>query len=470
MRQKKHGKLLQILLFLLAFIVVFVVPLIQGEINEVIEIRGWRLIASILLIVVAIIASLIWNKEEFYESNSAISPHSFLPDNCGEEPLDLNKERLSLSSNLGSYFASLLEMPSVYLNLRYQISCAVSSETFESSPIQSILHELIDRNGAQIIIIAADGGMGKSTLAAKIVRCLCSQHEIERVLGDSAKSEIVDIPTGKTIPTEPGFKDPSGFYAKLAAQVGMTDDLAKEVATPDFIRNRLGEDKAVIVLDNLETVRKGDKLLRHINVLVSRNIRAIITTRQIELVESSRKALVVHLKPLLDLKEVQRFVLWHIQHFEGSNPYLGDLRNTLNDYHTRLLIDKSGGVPLVIQLLLSDIALNSWEYLRHLPQLPLSQDFLNYLYRQKWNFLNQNHALGNLSINILYYLANRQRVGKRTNASELHEYFGTSESLTASIALLQQQFLVVNRDISRGDFILFPALIDFLKRQPNAPF
>jgi hypothetical protein len=57
--------------------------------------------------------------------------------------------------------------------------------------------------------------MGKSTLAAKIVRCLYEEHVIDKILGDSAKMQRVEPITGKVIPLEPGYYDLATFYNKL---------------------------------------------------------------------------------------------------------------------------------------------------------------------------------------------------------------------------------------------------------------
>lgn len=111
------------------------------------------------------------------------------------QAIDLDQQRLLLSSSLGAYFTGLLERDNLYIDLAQQIDAPVGLSQTQVSPLQQLLWALQHPRGPQALIIAADGGMGKSTLAAQLVRALVHGHGVDLILGDSAKTRQANVVT-----------------------------------------------------------------------------------------------------------------------------------------------------------------------------------------------------------------------------------------------------------------------------------
>jgi hypothetical protein len=98
---------------------------------------------------------------------------------CGDQRMDLRDNRLLISSAFGSYFTGLLERDNSYVNLKGQVIIESSGFGNIQEPFQKIYWALEHSRGPQVVILAGQGGMGKSTLAAKIIRCLYAQGGID---------------------------------------------------------------------------------------------------------------------------------------------------------------------------------------------------------------------------------------------------------------------------------------------------
>jgi hypothetical protein len=332
-------------------------------------------------------------------------------------------------------------------------------------PIQRIFWHLQNPKGPRLFIVAAEGGMGKSTLASKLVRCLYDQEAVDMILGDSAKSEHVDPVSGQLLTFAAGYKTVSGFYQRLCTQLGVpyeNDDLALA-----DIRRRLVHRRAVIVVDNLETVAQGGQLLHSLLEITSRDIRAVITTRRVTgLSALSRQHLLIHLNPLQNPDVAAEFLRWHIDQHSQTHPDLDNIRDDINDdKKLNWLIDRSGGVPLLMQLLLSDIVRSSWEQMRQLPTL-FGPDLLDFLYAARWQELRQLGKPGLLARELLQWLRQEQFSNRRITAKQLSEWAqkkGKENALTEALTLLHERFLIVNNDRRKGNYAIFPSLAEFLR-------
>ncbi|NJN99778.1 MAG: hypothetical protein HC875_39585 [Anaerolineales bacterium] len=147
---------------------------------------------------------------------------------CGDKGLDLAEQRLLVSTAFGAYFAGLLERDEGYINLKGQIEVQTRPEQAGLEPIQSLYWALQHPKGPRLVIIAAEGGMGKSTLAAKLIRCLFEENAVDMIVGDSAKNQQVDPVSGAVAPIPAGYYDPASFFRRLYAQLGLPDRVAGE--------------------------------------------------------------------------------------------------------------------------------------------------------------------------------------------------------------------------------------------------
>jgi|GEM_PF-1314720 len=388
------------------------------------------------------------------------------PLNCGDRGIELGEQRLLVSSAFGMYFTGLLERDYNYVNLPAQIECPAMTRGQTLSGIQRIFWALQYPKGPRILIIAAEGGMGKSTLAAKVVRCMMEEEASDVLLGDSAKTQQVDPITGEVRFLEPGYYDIQTFYARLVNQLGLPDvDTPSSALTA--IKDRLVGRRAVIVIDNLETVQKGDELLRSLRAIVSRDVRAIITTRKVEGLQNlTVKSLVVHLKPLEDFESVCTFLNWHIQRYAAEYPELERVQdNLVHSTQIMRLIECTGGIPLLLQLVVSDVARFSWEYLWNLPRL-FGGELLAYLYETRWEELGDLGVAGETARLILRYIVDNQYRGEPVTLralSEYLEYAGRLSQLQPALSLLYSRFMVINQDSQRGNFTVVPSLAAFLE-------
>ncbi|MDY7080726.1 MAG: AAA family ATPase [Chloroflexota bacterium] len=385
---------------------------------------------------------------------------------CGDIGIDLAQQRLLVSTAFGAYFTGLLEREHNYASLKGQIECSAMRYQEALEPIQRIFWALHCPKGPRSFIIAAEGGMGKSTLAAKIVRCLFEEQAIDMILGDSAKAQYVDPTAGKIVQMEPGYYDLATFYERVCGQLGLppSSDEQDMVA----IRDRLEGRKAVIVVDNLETVAKRDKLLRSLQSITTRDVRAIVTTREVkDLRNLTPNTMVVRLNPITDLTVVREFLEWHIRQHQNEHPGLNALEQDLdNKKCVRWLIERTGGIPLLIQLVFSDVARFSWDYLGELPNL-YGDELLAFLYQSRWDELGSLGTEGLAARELLKFVTGEQYRGKKVTLSRLKQWAQETErysSFASSLSLLHERFLIVNHDPRHGNFAVFPSLSEFLQR------
>lgn len=385
---------------------------------------------------------------------------------CGNMPINLAQQRLLVSSSFGSYFAGLLERQNLYLDLESQIDCPATAQLEGLQPLQRIFWLLGYARGPRTMIIGGEGGMGKSTLSAKIIRCLYQEQAVDLILGDSAKCEHVNPITREIIKYPPGYYDPLSFYARLCNQLGLPDLPGKQAI--EAVKDRLVGRKAVIVVDNLETVEKRDELLTSLKKITSRDVRAIVTTRRVVGVKVLGDDLfVVQLQPLKDARITEQFLLWHIEQYQVQHPALRDLRK---DVHRNLdwLIDRTGGIPLLMQLVLSDVARSSWDYVQTLPAL-FGATLLDFLYQARWEDLSRQDKAGDVAKQLLRWIAQEQYRGREITSREISNWAKDTNGetyLPAALSYLFERFMIINQDPIRGNFSIYPSLAEFIGQLP----
>jgi len=393
------------------------------------------------------------------------------PSTCGDRGIDLAQQRLLVSTAFGTYFAGLLERDHSYVALRGQIVCPGirGYETLE--PIERIFLALREPKGPYILFIAADGGMGKSTLATKIVRCLLEQRDADLILGDSAKTQTVDPVTGAIITEAPPYYDVASFHKRLCSQLGIPYRGKAEGKRHLFrrVRDRIAPRRAVVIIDNLETVQGGGELVRSLSLLTDRDVRAVVTTRKVERVaRTSQESMTVNLNPLTNLDIVRRFLEWHIEQYRSGYSSLAEIARDLKQKKLlRKLVDRTGGIPLLIQLVFSEVPRSSWNYIDTLPQL-FGDELLDFLYRTRWEELGQLKDDGLLARHILRFVMSEQYAGKKVTFKRLSEWSEEASlpgSVSEALRLLFERFLLVNHDPRRGNYVVFPSLAEFVERK-----
>lgn len=396
---------------------------------------------------------------------------ALFPVTCGDKGIVLAEQRLLVSSAFGAYFVGLLERDHSYIDLGGQIEVQSQIEQAAMAPLQRLYWALQSPRGPRLIIIAADGGMGKSTLAARLVRCLFEENAIDMILGDSAKTQQVDPFAGTMIKLNPGYYDPASFYRQLFAQLGLPgqDEVIDSRTALRNIRDRLEGRRAVIFVDNLESVSSGTELLRSLQQLATRDTRVIVTTRTVSgLAQWTPILLLVRLNPITHVTEARQFLNWHIRTYAAEHPDLEKLESDgLQERYIQRLLDRTGGIPLLMQLVLSDVARYSWQYLDELPEL-FGTALLGFLYQERWNELAQLGAAGRQARQMLQFVWQEQYRGKKITFAQLNGWsreVAGMETPQPALFLLQERFLLVNHDHKQGHFAIFPSLAEFLSKR-----
>lgn len=404
---------------------------------------------------------------------------TFLFDNsCGNDRIDLGNQRFIVSASFGSYFTGLLEREHNFVYVPSQIDSPQAEGTGGFDPLQRIYHNLLLSSGKRIVVIAAGGGMGKSTLAAKVIRCLWSRQEIRRVLGDSAKEQVVNIKDGGVANTSPGFYDIKTFLRKVLKEQLREDYDARmhNYTAIQRILNAVADRKVIFVVDNLETVdpREVSEFVNEIKPLATINSKILITTRTIAPVENLDDVYIVKLHPLEEIDAAQEFIRWHIQTYVSTINQLEKLEEDIsNKKKIRKLLSKTGGIPLIMQLVLSGIAMSDWGYLDNIPDNLYSDSLLDYLYLQSWNDLVKRGDDGRNALELLMFIDAELYKGHKINSKRLIGWIRGSTirtPLALCISMLTDRFLLVNNGSQKeSDFSIVPSLSIFLKNKtiPN---
>ena len=204
------------------------------------------------------------------------APDALVGPGCGSAGLDLGQQRLSITSAFGPYFGGLLERPHIYVELAGQVDAPAPAALAQLPPLERMAWALNNPRGPRALVVAAEAGMGKSTLAAKLLRCLLQQRDFDLLIGDSAKRSRVEPASGVVEPLQPSFWNVDSCFAHLRSQLGLPPTAS---AGSGDIADRLAGRRVLIVIDNLESVTGRDELLRRLGRLLNRDVRAVLTTR-----------------------------------------------------------------------------------------------------------------------------------------------------------------------------------------------
>lgn len=387
----------------------------------------------------------------------------FVPQGCGQQGLDLSQQRLAISGTLGAYFAGLLERDHIYVDLAGQVDAPAPPSLAHLPPLERMAWALNHPRGPRALVIAAEGGMGKSTLAAQLLRCLLAQHDFDWLLGDSAKQARVDVASGTVYPLQPGFWSVDSCFAHLRSQLGLPP--GNSSSTRDIADRLIGR-RTVIVIDNMESIAARDELLRRLGPLLGRDVRAVITTRTVAGLRTfTQRAMVVHLQPIVGADELGEFLRWHVEQYSSIQPFMrSTAEQAMSSAQQVELLARTGGIPLLIQLVYTTVARLSWSYLEALPRL-YGSELLDFLYAERWQELAAAGPAGTCAQELLFAVAKAQVQGVRVNARHLQEWAAHGHTLAllpAAIDLLSERFLLINSDRDAGDFSLFPSLVAFV--------
>lgn len=390
-----------------------------------------------------------------------------LEEDCERRVVDLAGARPSVSLALGGYFVNLLEREDAYVPIADQIEYHVVGRAALFPPLGYFLHRYREPRGPRIIALMAAGGMGKTTIAVQLIKCLLNEGDVDRILGDSAKVMVLDEDTGRQHQIAPGFVDPFTFYSKLHRQLDLPPLRLSENSEEQQIASlqrdlkaKLKRSRVVIVVDNLDELSVQDSLslLDTLLPLLSRDVRAIITTRRGNLRHPD--VLAVMLNPLRSVSSMKEFLGWYTSYYAWllqSEQIYADA----NKEKLEKLIKVSGGIPLVAQLLYNQIAEHGWAYLDQ--ELPNPQDLLTYLYERLWTELSEYGQVGLMAQELALQVAQEQQLGKKIDFEQLiNLYPDEKANFTESFRLLEERFLLFRNNETSDNYVMFPSFVDYL--------
>ena len=277
----------------------------------------------------------------------------------------------------------------------------------------------------------------------------------------------MDFISGEITQLQEAFTDLDSFLEKICDQLGLgyTTGTSNQQQTISKIKDRLEGRRSLIIIDNLETVQNGKELFNAIRLLADRDTRLLVTTRSVSgVTPRTPGVLLARLQPIQNEETAKAFLQWHISRYSSMHPDLQSLDSDLEDRENlRLIIERTSGIPLLMQLLLSDVVRFSWARLEKLPKL-FGNDLLNFLYKERWDELSTLGNDGKNAIALLHYVHSQNHRSKISYESLL-SWGGNIrglESVDTLLKILQERFLIVNNDLKEGNFSIFPSLADFL--------
>jgi len=131
------------------------------------------------------------------------------------------------------------------------------------------------------------------------------------------------------------------------------------------------------------------------------------------------------------------------------------------------MIDRTGGIPLLMQLVLSDAARYSWDYVEMLPSL-FGETLLNFLYQARWDDLGSQNQDGEVAKQLLKWIAQEQYRGQLITSKQILDWaknYNMEMHLSGALSLLFERFMIINRDPINGNFSIYPSLGEFLSKR-----
>lgn len=221
----------------------------------------------------------------------------------------------------------------------------LSSDYIARPDLESTLKDLLLDDKRPIVTLVGRGGIGKTSLALKVINEICSKDRFSVIVWLSARD--VDLQLSGPKPVRPMVLTPEDM-GKLYAQLVLSEDSfkAKGFNPRQFIEQQLQKcdtGDCLFVFDNFETTQNPIEVFNWIDTFVRLPNKVLITTRLREfkgdypvevdgMKESEARQLVA--QTALSLKVTQY----------------------INDEYVTEIIHQSEGHPYVIKILLGEVA------------------------------------------------------------------------------------------------------------------
>lgn len=316
----------------------------------------------------------------------------------------------------------------------------MSRDYIQRSELETELFKLLMDDRRHIVTLVGKGGVGKTSLALKVISQLYEENRYDAIVWFSARD--VDLYSTGPKPVRPLIQSPedvSDFYLKLLLCQNRLNE--KGIKPRDYFEQQLQKSEignCLFVFDNFETTQNPIDMFNWVDTFIRLPNKVLITTRLREF--KGDYPLEV---PGMTISEAKILI-------SQSAGHLG-ISQLLTEQYINELISKSEGHPYVIKVLLGEVSKN--KRLCNIPQLiAASDEMLTALFERTYDSLTPcaqrifmtlaawNSAVPRIALEatLLRTIAERQEVEK-----------GIESILQYSLAELylapvdQQEFLVL---------------------------
>ncbi len=203
--------------------------------------------------------------------------------------------------------------------------------------MKKLLERLSPEHGAHMITVHGIGGVGKTALvlaaAYKCLKATCENHDVaprfDAIIFTSAKQQEL-IPNG-IFQKQQGQRNLREIFREIAYALGDSTIIQSPPNEQcDRVRQILSQQRTLMIVDNMETIEDRDEVIEFLyNLPIC--VKVVITTRErIALLPISLQNLTLE----DSLKLIQQ---------QGEDKDIN-----INSKDSRLLYDRTGGVPLAI--------------------------------------------------------------------------------------------------------------------------
>ena len=242
--------------------------------------------------------------------------------------------------------------------------------------LDELLTKLDDPNGAPVVTIDGLGGFGKTALAVELTRRLLQQEVFERVVGDSAKQEIL-IGTGEIVPIREATLDFDSLLNAIANQIGRWElATLKREEKYAALTELLRQNRYLVLVDNLETAQNANALVAHLRGFLGKS-RALVTSRR----QVRHSFVHTHSLKGLEKEDGLFFIRAEAEHSKVQQIL------TARESHLEEIHKLTGGAPLAMKLVVAQaqfVPLDS--VLRHLRQA--RGRLYPFIFHQSWQQLS----------------------------------------------------------------------------------
>jgi hypothetical protein len=283
--------------------------------------------------------------------------------------------------------------------------------------VENYLEELstyLSENTTNLISVVGSGGVGKTSIADKLVRKYAADNSFINLAWVTAKQRQYHIAERRTYSISNSTESNHiSLIIEIAKQLGT--DLPPNINEYiPILKRNLSIGKQLIIIDNLETLQDYKSLLKIFDPCQSQNNIA-----PSKIIFTSREKLESKIFNVREVKIEGISLEATIDLIRNTGKHIAQIRNATND-ELKPIYEFTGGVPLIILLVVNKIAIDTSSLNDIFRFLYKEEDLIDFLYDELLNSISSN------SLKLLMcmcFLASGSKVSyqKLHNMTELSE-------------------------------------------------